>query len=62
MNLNRSSGLLVATTTIVGTPQMVFTNLIVTTHVNKTTNQPPMNSIVAGRYKSINVGNPKGGY
>jgi hypothetical protein len=37
-NLSRSSALLITTTGVVGTPQMVFTNLITTTHVNKTTN------------------------
>jgi hypothetical protein len=35
---------------------MVFTNLgIMTTHVNKIANQPPMYSIVIGRYISTNV-------
>jgi hypothetical protein len=41
---------------------MVFTNLITTTHVNKTTNWPLMNSMVARRYRSANVMNPRGGY
>jgi hypothetical protein len=36
-NLNQSLGLPIATTGIVGTPHMVFTNLIMTTHVNMTT-------------------------
>jgi hypothetical protein len=36
-NLSRSSALPIATTRVVGTPQMVFTNLIMITHVNKTT-------------------------
>jgi hypothetical protein len=35
-----------ATTRVVGTPQMVLTNLIITTHVNRTTYCPPMNSMV----------------
>jgi len=60
--LNRSSGLLAVTIAIVGTPQMVFTNPIMTIHVNMTTNQPPMSSIATGRYKSTIVENPIGGY
>jgi hypothetical protein len=39
---------------------MVFINLIMTTHVNRIANQPPMNSMVAGRYKSANVMNMRG--
>jgi hypothetical protein len=35
--LTRSSGLPIANTGVVGTPQKVFTNPIMTTHVNKTT-------------------------
>jgi hypothetical protein len=38
---------------------MVFTNPIMTTHVNMTVNWPPMNSMVVGMYISINVKNPK---
>jgi hypothetical protein len=56
-NLNRSLALPTTTTWIVGTPHMVFTNSIMTIHVNKTTNWPPMNSIVVGRYKSVNAMN-----
>jgi len=37
-NLNRSLGLLIVTTVVVGTPKMVFINLIMTTHVNKIAN------------------------
>jgi len=37
-NLSRSLRILVATTRVVGTPHMVFTNPIMTTHVNRTTN------------------------
>ncbi len=40
---------------------MVITNPILTIHVNRTTDQPPINSIVVGRYKSTYVENPKGG-
>jgi hypothetical protein len=35
-NLSRSSALPIATTGVVGIPQMVFTNLITATHGNKT--------------------------
>ncbi len=56
-NLSRSSGIPISTTRIVGTPQMVFTNLIMTTYVNRTLNQPSMNSIIARRYINTNVGN-----
>jgi len=41
---------------------MVFTNPIMTTHVSKIANQPPMSSIAIGGYRSIDVGNPKGRY
>jgi hypothetical protein len=34
-NLNRSLGLLIVTIVVVGTPKMVFINLIMITHVNK---------------------------
>ncbi len=46
----------------VGTPQMVFTNPIMTTHVNRTIDQPPLSSMVVGRYISADVTNPKRGY
>jgi hypothetical protein len=36
-NLSRSSVLPIAITRVVGIPQMVFTNSITTTHVNRTT-------------------------
>jgi hypothetical protein len=59
-NLSRSSALPVTNIGVVVTPQMVFTNLgIMTTRVNKTSNQPPMFSIVIGRYRSTYVKNPK---
>ncbi len=41
---------------------MVFTNSIMITHVNRTTNQPSMNSMAAKGYKNANVMNSKGGY
>jgi hypothetical protein len=37
-NLNQSLALPGVTIGVVGTPQMVFTNLIITTHMNMTTN------------------------
>jgi hypothetical protein len=44
-NFARSLGLPTTTTRVVKTLQMLFTNLIMITHVNRTTEQPPMNSI-----------------
>jgi hypothetical protein len=41
---------------------MVFTNPIMTTHVNRTIDQPPMNSMVAGGYKTTNAVSSKQGY
>jgi hypothetical protein len=61
-NLNRSSGLAVANTRVVATPQMVFTNPIMTTHVHKTTHKSPRSLIDVGGYKSTNAKNPKGWY
>ncbi len=60
-NLNRSLILPKVTTRVVRTPQMVFTNPIMTTHVSMTSNRPLMNSIIARRYIKTNVGN-LGGY
>jgi hypothetical protein len=37
-NLNRSLGLPIVNIGVVGTPPMVFTNPIMTTHMNRTTN------------------------
>ncbi len=59
---NGSMTLLTSITGVVGTPQMVFTNPIMTTHVNRIKNRPPMNSMATGRYRNVNVVNPKGGY
>ncbi len=61
-NLNKSSTLPIATTRVVGTPQMVFANLIMSSHVNMTIDQPLMNSMATKRYKSVDAMNPKGGY
>ncbi len=41
---------------------MVFTSLIMTTYVKKTTDRPPMNSMVTKRYKSVDATNPREGY
>jgi hypothetical protein len=41
---------------------MVFTNPIMTIHVNKTVDQPLMSSMAIGGYRSTNVENPRGGY
>jgi hypothetical protein len=62
MKLSGSSTLPTTIIRVVGTPQMMFTNLIMTTHVNTSANQPPMNSMVARGYKSTYVMNPRGGY
>jgi hypothetical protein len=59
-NMNRSLGLLAVTIGVVGTPQMVFINPIMTTHINRTTNRPLMSSIAVGRYININVENLRG--
>ncbi len=41
---------------------LVFTNPIMTTHLNGIANQPPISSMVVGGYKSVDVMNPRGGY
>ncbi len=51
-----------STTRVVGTPQMVFTNLIINTHVNRIANRPPMSSMVDGGCRSVNSTYLKGGY
>jgi hypothetical protein len=60
--LNGSTILPTTTIGVVGTPQMVFTNLIMTTHMNKIANQPSMSIMVVKSYISVDVMNPKGGY
>jgi len=60
--LNRSSELLATIIRVVGTPQMVFTNTIMTTCVNKIVDRPSMSSIDVGGYKNIDAKNPRGGY
>ncbi len=61
-NLNRSLALLVVIVKVVGRPQMVFTNPITITHVNKTIDRPLVSSMAAGGYKSADVMNLKRGY
>ncbi len=56
-NLSRSLGIPIATIGVIGTPQMVFTNLIMTTHVNRIGDRPSMNSIIVGKYGCINAKN-----
>jgi len=60
--LNKSLGLPTTTIGIVETPRMVFTNLIMNTHVNKIVDEPSMSLITIGGYKGIDVENPKEGY
>jgi hypothetical protein len=61
-NLNRSLKLPMANTIIVGTPQMVFINPIMTINVHKTIDRPLMNSKAARRYINTDAKNPKKGY
>ncbi len=59
-----SGSTILPTTTIgvVGTPQMVFINLIMTIHVNKIVNQPSMNLMATRWYIGVNAMNLKEGY
>jgi hypothetical protein len=41
---------------------MVFTDPIMTTHVNMIVNRPSTSSIIVGRHISTNAKNPRGGY
>ncbi len=61
-NLSRSLTLPTIIIRVVGTLQMVFTNPIMNTHVNRTTNLPLMNLMAIGGYKNVDATNPKGGY
>jgi hypothetical protein len=61
-NLNRSSTLPITATGIVGILQMVFINLIMTTHVNKIVDRALMSSMVVRRYRSANVMHPRRRY
>ncbi len=61
-NLSGSLVLPIAIIGVVGIPQMVFTNLIMTTHVNRTANWPLMSSMAIGRCKSAIVLYSRRGY
>jgi hypothetical protein len=61
-NLSWSLVLPITTIGIVGTHQMVFTNPIMSTYMNRIVDRPPMNSMATGGYKSIDATNPRGGY
>ncbi len=60
--LSGSMALSTTTTRVVGTSQMIFTNLIMTTHVKRTIDRPPTNSMVVGGYKSADAMNLTRGY
>jgi hypothetical protein len=60
--LARSLALPVAIIRVVGTPHMVFTNPIMTTHVNKIVDRTPMSSMAIRGYKSADATNPIRGY
>jgi hypothetical protein len=53
--LSGSLTLPTTTTGVVGTPQMMFTDPIMTTHVNTIADWPPMSSTVIGRYRNSNA-------
>ncbi len=61
-NSSQSLTLLIAITRVVGTSEMVFTNSIMTIHVNRTIDQPLMSSMAIRGYRSANAMNPRGGY
>jgi hypothetical protein len=61
-NLNRSSALPIAIIAIIGTPQMVFTNLMRHIHVNMIANRPLMSLMAIGGYRSVDVTNLIRGY
>jgi hypothetical protein len=61
-NLSRSLTLPIVTTRVLGIPQMVFINLIMATHGNRTINQPLMSSMAIGGCKSADVMHSRGGY
>ncbi len=61
-NLSWSSELPTATTWIVSILQTVFTNPIMTTHGNKTTDRPLMNLMAVGRCRSTIVMHLRRGY
>ncbi len=60
--LNGNLTLPTSTIRVVGILQMVFTNSIMITHVNRTVDQPPMSSMAIGGYRNVDSRNPKRGY
>jgi hypothetical protein len=58
--LNGNTTLPTTITRVVGTPQMVFTNLIMIIHVHRIADQPLMSSMAIGRYKNANAANLRG--
>jgi hypothetical protein len=60
--LNGSTTLPTTSIGVIRTPQMVFSNLIMTTHVSRTIDRPLMNLMTTRGYRSVDVVNPKGGY
>jgi hypothetical protein len=61
-NLSQSSVLPIISTKVVGILQMVFTNMIITIHVNMIADRPLMSSMVAKGYKNADVLHPRGRY
>jgi hypothetical protein len=61
-NLSQSLMLQVMTTKVVGTLQMVFTNMIMVIHGNKIANRPLMSSMAIGGCRSVDVVYSRGGY
>jgi hypothetical protein len=61
-NLSQSSTLPIGTIGVFGIFQMVFTNPITTTHVNKFVDRPLMNSMAIRRCRSTDAMHPIGGY
>jgi hypothetical protein len=61
-NLSRSLALKTNITIVVGISQMVFTNPIMTTHVNMTANRPLMSLMVVGGCRSADAVHSRGGY
>ncbi len=60
--LSRSFRLPTTTTKVIGTPWMVFTNLIMIIHVNRIVDRPLMNSMVVGRCRNTDAMYLRGGY
>jgi hypothetical protein len=61
-NLSPSSTLPTTIIGVVCTPQMVFTNSVMTIHVNRTANRPSMSSKAIGRNRRVDATNLGGGY